>query len=516
MGFWSKVVLCCGLFGISYASHSEQHNSALVKTTNEIITVGSVIEVPLARLLPTQSVIAHDQVNYKLSLYRDERQQLFADLCRNAGWGRKVSFDEQSVANQAKSYRCINEGVRARKTSNLKTVVLGPNNQLYLTDGHHTFSTFYDMPQGGPDLTVTVYVEAKMDESEPAAFWQKMAHQGKAWLYNTEGEKIDYTAMPSKVGRASLHNDPYRAAPYFLRGGVWAKPKPAIPFVEFYWAQYIRGQAELQFPGYYTAAEYLRWLERVNNHLAHVNKSSIIFGDFTAKQLGWRGTADYAKLDNLLCDRKAQPAALGVLGIALSQRGMPIYCDKRQYLSQTALHTGLSSLPPALNPDNSVNVMIEIAAGSHAKWQQSKAQALQLEWELKRGQLREVQYLGYPANYGIVTSTLLAKEHGGDGDPLDILVLGKTLPQGNIVQVRLIGIMRMLDNGEQDDKLLAVPLSGLFADLTDLGQLQSQFPGVTAHLQHWFEHYKGDDASVTVKEIEGAAAAMTLLKASML
>lgn len=512
---FSVVISWC----IAFSAHSyalQETQSIVVDDDASAIVVGSVIEVPLVSLHPTQSVIAHDQVNYKLALYRDDRKQLFADLCKNAGWGGKVTFDAQSVANQSNSYHCLNAGIKARKISKLKTVVLGPNNQLYLTDGHHTFSTFHDMPQGGPNLKVAVYVQAKVDNLSAPAFWQRMASEGSAWLYNTKGNKIKYQAMPRTLGRANLHNDPYRAAMYFLRDSVWTKPKPAIPFVEFYWAQYLRTQTELMFPGYYTAAEYLQWLERIHNHLVLIDKSKPIFSNFTAKQLGWQGSADYTTLKQLLCARAPHADKLGVLGIALTQRGMPLHCDKRQYLNRMALGTGLQELPPALNADASVNVMIEITAGSNAKWQQSKTHSLQLEWELKQGQAREVQYLAYPANYGIVTNTLLAKEDGGDGDPLDVLVLGKALPQGIVQKVRVIAVMRMLDNDEQDDKLLAVPLNGLFSNLHDLEQLRNQYPGIVRQLQHWFEHYKGTDANVTVQKMEGASAAMAFLTNSTL
>ncbi|KKO48540.1 hypothetical protein VT06_11560 [Arsukibacterium sp. MJ3] len=191
-------------------------------------------------------------------------------------------------------------------------------------------------------------------------------------------------------------------------------------------------------------------------------------------------------------------------------------CDKRQYLDRAKLATGLQQLPPAINTDGSVNVLIEITAGSNAKWQQNKAAPLQLEWEQQQGKLRQIDYLAYPANYGIVSNTLLAKERGGDGDPLDVLVLGQALPQGTVQQVRIVAVMRMLDNGEQDDKLLAVPLSGVFSEITDLAELQHQFPGVTEQLQLWFEHYKGATGNISVQRIDGAATAIELLKASQL
>jgi inorganic pyrophosphatase len=511
MKCWVKVLIlfCCGLHGTGQAVEATK------PYTESVITVGSIIEVPVGNLHPTQSVIAHDQVNYKLALYNQDRHHLFSDLCKNAGWGRKVDFNEHSLASEPHSYSCLNAGNEKRKINQLKTVVVGPNNELYLTDGHHTFSTFNDMPQGGPSLKVAVYVQANFSQLAPNAFWQNIESVGKAWLYNALGERIIYTDMPTAVGRKNLQNDPYRAALYFLRDGVWDKPKPAIEFVEFYWAQYLRQQPQLAFPGYRSAAQYIQWLERIHAHLLTLAPNSVILDGFSAKQLGWLGTADFARLSDFLCIREPNSSTLGAVGIALTQRGMPVECDERQYLSKTSLHTGLAMLPPAINGDGSVNVLLEISAGSNAKWQQDKTNPLHLEWEFKQGQPRQVKYLAYPTNYGIVTSTLLTKENGGDGDPLDVLVLGPALPQGTVQKVRLIGVMRMLDNGEQDDKILAVPLAGLFSDISDLPQLQSTYPGVTAQLQGWFEHYKGDDAEVKVSKFDNAAAAKALVACSL-
>jgi inorganic pyrophosphatase len=513
MRCWFKLILGFGVVisGFSYATNSNQIDSVPNAKT---IVVGSIIEVPLSSLRPTQSVIAHDQVNYKLALYQQDRKHLFADLCKNAGWGRKVSFNEASNVSEPQSYECIDRAVKPRKIKDLKTAVLGPSNTLYLTDGHHTFSTFFDMPKGGDHFMVSVYVQDNLSELELVAFWQQITNTGKAWLRDELGDTFNHHEMPDSLGRANLRNDPYRAALYFLRGGVWAKPKPAIEFVEFYWAQYLRQQTELTFPGYYNAAEYLQWLERTHAHLLQLTKSTLIYDSFTADDLGWRGVADYATLDSLLCDRNSGAHTLGSLGLALSQRGMPIQCDTRQFIDKTVLSTGLSLLPAAINPDGSVNVLVEISAGSHAKWQQNKAAPLELEWEFQQGKPRHVDYLAYPTNYGIVTNTILSKEQGGDGDPLDILVLGDALPQGTIHSVRVIAVMRMLDEGEQDDKLIAVPLNGRFSELNNLAQLQAIYPGLTEHLQHWFEHYKGDIARIDVTLVEDAAVAMGIVKIS--
>ncbi len=76
-----------------------------------------------------------------------------------------------------------------------------------------------------------------------------------------------------------------------------------------------------------------------------------------------------------------------------------------------------------VNRDGTINVVVEIPTGTTAKWEVTKPDG-KLQWEFKRGKPRVVKYLGYPGNYGMLPRTLLAKEDGGDGDPLDVIVLG--------------------------------------------------------------------------------------------
>lgn len=52
-------------------------------------------------------------------------------------------------------------------------------------------------------------------------------------------------------------------------------------------------------------------------------------------------------------------------------------------------------------------------------------------------------------------------------------------------------MLRLIDGGEQDDKLLAVTTDGPFADVTDLDELNARFPVVTAIVETWFVSYKG-------------------------
>ena len=137
-----------------------------------------------------------------------------------------------------------------------------------------------------------------------------------------------------------------------------------------------------------------------------------------------------------------------------------------------------------------VNVVVEIPAGSVDKWEVDKNDGA-LRWEFRDGKPRKVKYLGYPGNYGMIPRTLLPKEHGGDGDPLDVIVLGPAVARGSIVKARIVGVLRLLDDGEQDDKLVAVLDGTSMGAVEDMGQLQDDFPGVTDIVQAWFANYKG-------------------------
>lgn len=143
----------------------------------------------------------------------------------------------------------------------------------------------------------------------------------------------------------------------------------------------------------------------------------------------------------------------------------------------------------AKTSDGSVRAVVEIPAGRLDKWE-VKEDGL-LHWDIEDGKPRLVRYLGYPVNYGMVPRTVLSAEHGGDGDPLDIIVLGPSVPRGSVVETRVIGILLLTDRGEIDDKMLAVAKGTAFEDVQDLADLEQRFPGVTQILQSWFVNYKG-------------------------
>ena len=169
----------------------------------------------------------------------------------------------------------------------------------------------------------------------------------------------------------------------------------------------------------------------------------------------------------------------------------------------------------AINEDGTVRAIVEIPTGTSAKWEVSKDDPKAVYWELKDGAPRLINYLGYPGNYGSIPGTALPKELGGDGDPLDVIVLGQAVPRGEIVNVRLIGVLKMLDGGEQDDKLVAVLASDSpFAHVESIAQLDAEYPGVSQIIDLWFANYKGPDGGMQGLGFEDAASAQAVLAAA--
>lgn len=142
-------------------------------------------------------------------------------------------------------------------------------------------------------------------------------------------------------------------------------------------------------------------------------------------------------------------------------------------------------------PQALVSATIEITAGSNRKWEVNK-QTGQLEWEgaVSGSGGRVVDYLGYPANYGYIEGTLSSKADGGDGDALDILVLGDQVGQTEKVAVRPLAVLRLLDQSEMDYKIVATQISGPFSSVTSMSEVRHQYPEVLEILALWFGNYK--------------------------
>ena len=165
-----------------------------------------------------------------------------------------------------------------------------------------------------------------------------------------------------------------------------------------------------------------------------------------------------------------------------------------RYLSEYSISSDINYLRDIepINSDGSINVVVEIPTGTNAKWEVSKETG-NIEWEFKKGKPRIVKFLGYPTNYGMIPRTLLPKNLGGDGDPLDVILIGSYIERGTIVNGKIIGVLKMLDGGEIDDKILMIQNDSPLSEAKTIQDLKTQFPGTLEIIQIWFESYKGPD-----------------------
>ena len=125
-----------------------------------------------------------------------------------------------------------------------------------------------------------------------------------------------------------------------------------------------------------------------------------------------------------------------------------------------------------------VTAVIEIPSGSRNKYELDKQTGL-----LK---LDRVLYssVHYPGDYGFIPRTLAE-----DGDPADILVrINEATFPGCTIDARPIGVLRMLDKGDPDDKILAVPCHDpYYADYHDINDVSAHY---LREVEHFFHVYK--------------------------
>lgn len=139
-----------------------------------------------------------------------------------------------------------------------------------------------------------------------------------------------------------------------------------------------------------------------------------------------------------------------------------------------------------------LNVIVEIPAGTNHKVEFTPAAGFTLD-TVSGGGKRIINFLPYPGNYGFVPSTMMDKNRGGDGDPLDVLVLSETVPTGTLIATTPIGALLLRDRGEIDTKIIAVPLDPklrVFA-VDNFLDFALEHDGARSIIETWFLNYKG-------------------------
>ena len=145
--------------------------------------------------------------------------------------------------------------------------------------------------------------------------------------------------------------------------------------------------------------------------------------------------------------------------------------------------------PEMISPTD-FSAVIEIPDGSNCKYELDKQTGLL--------RLDRVLYTSthYPANYGFIPRT-----YADDGDPLDVLVLcSESIHPMTLVQVYPIGVMRMIDNGALDDKIIAVPFSDpSYNQYRSIDELPAH---IFDEIMHFFSVYKQlENKQTAVKEL---------------
>ena len=148
---------------------------------------------------------------------------------------------------------------------------------------------------------------------------------------------------------------------------------------------------------------------------------------------------------------------------------------------------------------------IEISLGSKAKYE--------LDKETGMLKLDRILYTSthYPANYGFIPKT-----YAEDNDPLDVLVLcNESIIPLTIVECKPIGVMHMIDNGQADEKIIAVCLNDPF--YKDYNSIKDLPAHVSEEIKHFFTVYKSLEGKETVvdNELEGAEEAKQVIQESI-
>lgn len=160
-------------------------------------------------------------------------------------------------------------------------------------------------------------------------------------------------------------------------------------------------------------------------------------------------------------------------------------------------------IPLGDNAPEKINVLIETPHGSSNKYE--------LDKEMGLIRLDRANYSGipFPFNYGFIPQTLW-----GDGDAVDVVLLTSfPIPSGVLVPARPIAFMEMNDTGEDDAKIIVVPVEDRrWDDVQDVSDLNQH---MVKEIKNFFETYKnlkGKSAAVTVGEFKDKKVALEAIK----
>ncbi len=158
-------------------------------------------------------------------------------------------------------------------------------------------------------------------------------------------------------------------------------------------------------------------------------------------------------------------------------------------------------LPEEFVTEDNFTAVIEIPKGGKNKYELDKETGLL--------RLDRVLYTSthYPANYGLIPRTF-----ADDEDPLDVLVIcAEPINPLTLVQVYPIGVIRMLDGGRNDDKIIAIPFSDPnYNTIKDIKELPNH---IFEETEHFFKVYKQlENKETDIKTLYGRDEAVKIVR----
>ncbi|XP_022232238.2 inorganic pyrophosphatase [Drosophila obscura] len=153
------------------------------------------------------------------------------------------------------------------------------------------------------------------------------------------------------------------------------------------------------------------------------------------------------------------------------------------------------------------NMVVEVPRWTNAKMEISLKTPLNpIKQDIKKGKLRFVAncfpHKGYIWNYGALPQTWENPDHiepstgcKGDNDPIDVIEIGyRVAKRGDVMQVKVLGTIALIDEGETDWKIIAIDVNDpLASKVNDIADVDQYFPGLLRATVEWFKIYKIPD-----------------------
>lgn len=183
--------------------------------------------------------------------------------------------------------------------------------------------------------------------------------------------------------------------------------------------------------------------------------------------------------------------------------------DYKVYLERNGkIVSPFHDIPLYANPEKTIlNMVVEVPRWSNAKLEISKTEHLNpIIQDTKKGKLRYVRncfpHHGYIHNYGAFPQTWEdpnftspETKAKGDNDPLDVCEIGEQVAYtGQVKQVKVLGVMALLDEGETDWKIIVIDVNDPLAPrINDIEDVEIHLPGLLRATNEWFRIYKIPD-----------------------